>query len=59
MILSNKQFSNCLFSEQQLVGWGLDEFGMIADKLKVVRMPLVSRDICFKSDNSFFPIYTH
>ena len=59
MILSNKPFSNCLFSEQQVVGWGLDEFGMIADKLKMVKMPVVSQDTCIKSDIKFFSIFTH
>ena len=58
MILGNKQFSNCLFSEKQVVGWGLDEFGKTADKLKMVMMPVVSKDICWESDK-FFPIYTH
>jgi len=59
MILSNKPFSNCLFSEQQVVGWGLDEFGKIADKLKVVMMPVVSQDTCIKNDIIFFTKYTH
>jgi len=48
-----------LFSEQQVVGWGLDEFGMIADKLKMVKMPVVSQDTCIKSDIKFFSIFTH
>jgi len=58
MILSNKPFSNCLFCEQQVVGWGLDEFGKIADKLKMVKMPVVSQDICIKSDIRFFSTFT-
>jgi hypothetical protein len=59
MILSNKPFSNCLFSEQQVVGWGLDDFGMIEDKLKMVKMPVVSQDACIKSNIKFFSIFTH
>jgi len=59
MILGNKQFSNCLFSEKQVVGWGLDEFGKTADKLKMVRMPVVSQDICVKSDIKFFSVFIH
>jgi len=59
MILSNKPFSKCLFSEQQVVGWGLDEFGKVTNKLKMVMMPVVSQDTCFESDINFFPIYTH
>jgi len=54
MILGNKPFSNCLFSEEQAVGWGLDEFGMSADTLKLVKMPVVSQDTCAKSDIKFF-----
>jgi dynein heavy chain len=42
-----------------VVGWGLDEFGLIADKLKMVKMRVVSKDICIRSDIKFFPIYTH
>jgi len=41
-----------------VVGWGLDEFGGTADKLNVVKMPVVSRDICNKSDRTF-SIFTH
>jgi hypothetical protein len=59
MILNNKPLSNCLFSEQQVVGWGLDEFGMRADKLKMVKMPIVSLDVCIKSDIKFFSLYAH
>jgi len=59
MILSNKSFSNYLFSEQQVVGWGVDEFGKIAEELKMVKMPVVSQDICTKSDIKFFSLYTH
>jgi len=48
-----------LFSEQQVVGWGLDEFGKLAEELKMVKMPVVSQEICIKSDIKFFSIYTH
>jgi len=59
MILSNKVFSNCLFSEQQVVGWDLDDFGKRADKLKMLRMPVVSLQICIKSNINFFRLYVH
>jgi hypothetical protein len=59
MILGNKPFSNCLFSEEQAVGWGLDEFGRLADKLKMVKMPVVSQDTCIESDINFFTKYTY
>jgi hypothetical protein len=49
----------CLFSEQQVAGWGLDEFGMTADKLKMVEMPVVARDTCLKSSITFFSVFTH
>jgi len=42
-----------------VVGWGLDEFGKVADKLKMMRMSVVSQDICVKSDPKFFSIFTH
>jgi len=59
MILSNKPCSNYLFSEQQVVGWGRYEFGKISDKLRMVRMPVVPKDICLESDEKFYPIFTH
>jgi len=48
-----------MFSEQQVVGWGLDQFGKIAHKLKMVRMPVVSQDTCIISDIDFFSIFNH
>jgi hypothetical protein len=42
-----------------VVGWGRDEFDMKADKLKVVKMPVVSQDICVKSDIKFFSVFIH
>jgi hypothetical protein len=48
-----------VFSEQQVVGWGLDEFGVMAEKLKVVQMQVVSKDTCNKSDINFFPYFAH
>jgi len=48
-----------LFSEQQVVGWGLDEFGKTADKLKMVRMQVVSQDVCIKSGINSYSIYSH
>jgi len=59
MILSNITFSNCLFSEKQVVGWSMDEFGMIVNELEMVKMPVVSQDICIQSDIKFFSLYTH
>jgi hypothetical protein len=59
MILSNKPFGNCLFFEQQVVGWGLDDFGKIADKLKIMKLRVVSLDTCVKSDINFFSIFMH
>ena len=48
-----------MFCEQQVVGWSLDEFGKTADKLKMVKMTVVSQYICIKSDINFYPIFTH
>jgi hypothetical protein len=42
-----------------VVGWGLDERGMTADKLKMVKMPVVSKDVCFKSNIKFFSVFAH
>ena len=59
MIHSNKIFTNCLFCEQQVVGWGLDKFGISGEKLNMLTMPVVSHDICIRSDIKFFPVYAH
>ena len=48
-----------MFFEQQVVGWGLDEKGMTANKLKMVKMPVVSQDTCIKSQVDFFSRFTH
>jgi len=48
-----------LFSEKQVVGWSMDEFGMIVNELEMVKMPVVSQDICIQSDIKFFSLYTH
>jgi hypothetical protein len=42
-----------------VVGWGLDEFGNTADKLKMVKMPIVSQDTCIKSNIEFYSVYAH
>jgi dynein heavy chain len=42
-----------------VVGWGRYEFGKISDKLRMVRMPVVPKDICLESDEKFYPIFTH
>jgi len=42
-----------------VVGWGMDEFGKLGNELRMVKMPVVSQDICIKSDIKFFSIFTH
>jgi hypothetical protein len=46
-----------LFSEQQVFGWGLDEFGKTANKLNMVQMQVVPKDTCYESDVTFFPVF--
>jgi dynein heavy chain len=42
-----------------VVGWGLDEFGRTADKLKMIKMEVVARDTCLKSNVDFYSRFTH
>jgi dynein heavy chain len=42
-----------------VVGWGLDEYGKTADKLKMVKMPVVAQDTCIRSHVNFFSRFTH
>ena len=37
----------------------MDEFGKLGNELRMVKMPVVSQDICIKSDIKFFSIFTH
>jgi hypothetical protein len=44
--------------EQQVAGWGLDENGNTAQKLKMVKMPVVTQETCLWSHTTFFSQFT-
>jgi dynein heavy chain len=47
-----------LFFKQQVAGWGLDEIGNTAQKLKMVKMPVATQEACLWSDTTFFSKFT-
>jgi dynein heavy chain len=44
--------------EQQVAGWGLDENGITAQTLKMVKMPVVTQEACLWSHTTFFSQFT-
>ncbi|KDR22461.1 serine protease gd-like isoform X2 [Zootermopsis nevadensis] len=55
---SDKNLAKIVEKEGVVVGWGLDEKGNNAQKLKMVKMPVVKQETCIWSDPTFFSQFT-
>jgi hypothetical protein len=56
-VIKQLHFHLCVLS-WQVVGWGLDENGKQAEKLKMVKMPVLNYNTCIWSDPDFFSKFT-
>uniref|UniRef100_A0A1V1FKK2 Putative serine protease 30 n=1 Tax=Reticulitermes speratus TaxID=60591 RepID=A0A1V1FKK2_9NEOP len=56
---SDTSIQSIIGKDGVVVGWGLDEYGMTADKLKMIKMPVVAQDTCIRSHINFFSRFTH